>query len=116
MARIKKNVSGKLKSQSGETLMETLISIIIAVLCVALLSTSVVAASRINSKIKNSVTEGFNFEYSKASVSQKTFIFDEKDAAGNLIETGTNAATAQVDLYESNGYVYYTRTGGESNG
>ena len=42
----------KLKQKSGETLMETLVSMLIAVLCIGLLSSAIMAAANINKQTR----------------------------------------------------------------
>lgn len=42
----------KLKQKSGETLMETLISMLIAILCIGLLSSAIMAATNINKQTR----------------------------------------------------------------
>ena len=43
----------KLRSRRGETLVETLVSLLIVVLVMAFLATSIVAATRVNAKIRD---------------------------------------------------------------
>ena len=43
----------KLRSRRGETLVETLVSLLIVVLVMAFLATSIVAATRVNAKMRD---------------------------------------------------------------
>lgn len=43
----------KLRSRRGETLVETLVSLLIVVLVMAFLATSIVAATRVNAKVRD---------------------------------------------------------------
>ena len=93
----------KLRTNRGETLVETLISIIIVVISVAFLVTSITAAARINSKVKNAVNSQMSFTYE-----------DSKELGrGNMTVEGVlNAAdpiNINVKIYESNGYYYYIK-------
>lgn len=58
----------KLKEQSGETIIETLVSMLIAVICISMLATSMLAAARINEKVRRKLTEELSFQYSKPAV------------------------------------------------
>ena len=84
------------RSRAGETLVETLVSVLIAALAFALLSTAAVAAARINAAAREDVS----FRY--AADGGRTV---EVKAAG----TRGNKGTAEVTLYTTgNGYSYYT--------
>ena len=55
----------KLKGQSGETGIETLVSMLIAVICISMLATSMLAAARINEKVRHKLTAELSFRYSE---------------------------------------------------
>lgn len=84
----------KLKQSRGETLVETLVSLLIAVLSFGILATSVVTAARINAKTR------------AADVSFRYEAEDVRTAAVQL--TGrAGRTTGDVAVYENNGYYYY---------
>lgn len=91
----------KLKTNRGETLVETLISILIVVISVAFLVTSVTAASRINAKVKDAVSSKMSFTYEDTTQLEQ----------GSMSAPGILDATDEikVDIYESNGYYYYIK-------
>ena len=93
----------KLKSRRGETITEVLVSLLIAVISISLLMSSVAAASKINAKVKKSLTEELRFEYETAVL---------KDAGTEVtVDFGSAAETATIAVrtYESNGYRFYVR-------
>ena len=92
----------KLKEQSGETIIETLVSMLIAVICISMLATSMLAAARINEKVRRKLTEELSFQYSKPAVEQTGVV--------QLTFTEASAEPEQVDitLYKSkNDYYWY---------
>ena len=60
----------KLKGQSGETIIETLVSMLIAVICISMLATSMLAAARINEKVRRKLTAELSFRYSNRRCSR----------------------------------------------
>lgn len=97
-ARLRAAVFG---SSSGETLVETLVSVLIVSAVVLMLCTSIVTAANINAKAK-----------------QVDVTFNEADAATAVpsadykLKIG-GAEASQVQFYESDGYVYYKHEKGE---
>ena len=92
----------KLKGQSGETIIETLVSMLIAVICISMLATSMLAAARINEKVRRKLTEELSFRYSEPAVQQT--------GAVQLAITDASTESKQVDitLYKSkNDYYWY---------
>ena len=82
----------KLRDNRGETLIESLVSVLIAVL-----ATSVVTAEKINAKTRQERKEKGMFSYTNAASPKKVTL------------TGTGrTVTGKVSLYESNGYYYYS--------
>ena len=77
----------KLRNNRGETLVESLVSILIAVLAFGILATSVVTAEKINAKTRNT---------------NVMFQYDGEEANGKKTGSGP------VSLYENNGYYYYS--------
>ena len=93
----------KLKEQSGETIIETLVSMLIAVICISMLATSMLAAARINEKVRRKLTEGLSFQYSDPA--QQTGVVQ-------LTFTDASAESKQVDitLYQSENDYYWYRS------
>ncbi len=93
----------KLKSRRGETITEVLVSLLIAVISISLLMSSVAAASKINAKVKKSLTEELQFEYETAVL--------KDDGTEVTVDFGSAAETATIAVrtYESNGYRFYVR-------
>lgn len=93
----------KLKEQSGETIIETLVSMLIAVICISMLATSMLAAARINEKVRRKLTEELSFQYSDPA--QQTGVVQ-------LTFTDASAESKQVDitLYQSENDYYWYRS------
>lgn len=90
----------KLRNNRGETLIESLVSILIAVLAFGILATSVVTAEKINAKTRNT---NVMFQY----------VTEPTDPSPTVTLTGEEASVKKtgsgtVLLYESNGYYYYS--------
>lgn len=92
----------KLRNNRGETLVESLVSILIAVLAFGILATSVVTAEKINAKTRNT---DVMFRYATAPTEPT----DPKNPP-TVTLTGKNgkSGSGTVLLYESNGYYYYS--------
>lgn len=94
----------KLRDNRGETLVESLVSILIAVLAFGILATSVVTAEKINAKTRNT---NVMFQYDKA-----------EEIDGKKVELKstdkTKTGSGKVSLYESNGYYYYSHDKAEA--
>ncbi len=86
----------KLRSQSGETLVETLLAILVIAIAIAFLSTAVVSAARINAALHNMRQD---FSYSGAAVSENRGTVE--------VIVGSNSKTAQETIYEYNDYYFY---------
>ena len=92
----------KRRSKAGETLVETLASVLIAALAFALLSTAAVTAARINASAREDVSFHYNAER-KETVT----VMAEGAGSGTSQKTGSE----EVTLYTTgNGYDYYTYT------
>ena len=88
----------KLKGQSGETIIETLVSMLIAVICISMLATSMLAAARINEKVRRKLTAELSFRYSKPAVEQTGSVkldFTEAEASGRVQAGGHHAVQEQ---------------------
>ena len=94
----------KLKGQSGETIIETLVSMLIAVICISMLATSMLAAARINEKVRRKLTAELSFRYSEPAVQQTEAV--------QLTFTDASAESKQVDitLYKSKNDYYGYRS------
>jgi len=88
----------KLRSKRGETLLEALASILIAVLAFSLLATAAVSAEKINAKTRGT---DVSFHY-EAGNSRGTKSVKLKGKAYNQ-----SAKNGDVVLYGNNGYYYY---------
>ena len=92
----------KRRSKAGETLVETLVSVLIATLAFAFLSTAAVTAARINAAAREDVS----FRYTDKPGETATVT-----AKGAGSGTGQKTGGETVTLYTTdNGYVYYTYT------
>lgn len=100
----------KVKSNKGETLIETLVSILIAALSVALLTTSVLAAARINKTIREADEEF----YSKLAAAELRSTADSEllqvDTAGNVLVfqfQHHEQRAVQIDIYGNDVFATY---------
>ena len=85
----------KLLSRSGETLIESLAAILVAVLVFLFLTTAVVTAARVNKKVSE---YDLSVQYSRAT----------DPATDTLTITGdAETYTAQVERYTDNQYTFY---------
>lgn len=86
-----------LRDDRGETLVETLVSIVVLLLTCAFLITSISAAVKINAKASDIAT---------------TFVYSDdvlKTENVTVKESGVSDNSISVKLYESNGYYYYRK-------
>ena len=86
----------KLKNQKGETLVETLVSLLIIVLVFVFLTGSAVAAANIHAKIRDT---DVSFRYSDAQ--------SEGNAQLRLSGRSGQTGNTSVEVYQENGYRYY---------
>ena len=86
----------KLNSERGETLIETLVSLLIAVLAFSFLATAAVSAEKINAKTRST---------------DVSFHYAAQGQTGNVALKGeayhSSGKDSAVTLYENNGYYYY---------
>ena len=85
----------KLLSRSGETLIESLAAILVAVLVFLFLTTAVVTAAKVNKKVSE---YDLSFQYSRA----KNPTTDTLTISGDA-----ETYTAQVERYTDNQYTFY---------
>lgn len=97
----------KLKSSKAETLLETLVSILIAALSVTLLATSVMVAARIN-KAANDADLRFNRELGEAELGSKPGI---KNSPLVIKFADGSTENISVDLYGSGEFASYKKGG-----
>lgn len=97
VSRIMNNSAAtKLRSNSGESIVETLVTMIILSLAVVMLSGAVVTSARVNQRVENADT---------------AFISSQNRPVSHMISIskGTGeGANLNVNLYQTeNGYIYY---------
>ena len=85
-----KRIIGKLSEISGETIVETLVSMLIVVLAFMMLASAIVAAARVNSATEN-----------------RTMFVNQADATAGSI---TNIAGATVEITTSTGTITTGKT------
>lgn len=86
----------KLRSQRGDTLMETLAALLLVVLTMAFLATSLVTAARINAGVRQTDTA---LKYDDDEGEKKTLTITREN----------NSVEKNVKVYETTGgYRYYT--------
>lgn len=95
----------KLRDNRGETLVESLVSILIAVLAFGILATSVVTAEKINAKTRNT---DVMFQYDTA------IKIDDKDGKNVELKSTDKTGSGKVSLYKNNGYYYYSHDKAEA--
>lgn len=88
----------KLRSQRGDTLMETLAALLLVVLTMAFLATSLVTTARINAGVRQTDTA---LKYDAAEGEKKPLTITREN----------NSVTKSVTVYETgSGYRYYDYT------
>lgn len=85
----------KISDQSGETLVETLLSIMIILLAILFLSGSVIWAQRINASVKN---KDISFHYGTS----------DAEAGAAEVKIGVQSVLIDVQYYTDNDYIYYS--------
>ena len=95
----------KLKNKRGESIIEALVSLLIAVISIALLVTSVTVATKINLKNKTRQTDALAFSYTDSKPVDGTHTaainFDNDDSENPL------STSVTVTLKTNNEYKYY---------
>ncbi len=93
----------KLRGNSGETIVEALVSLIIAVISIALLVTSITAASKINEKSKARTTEQLSFAYVDSTATSGSGASGSASSSGSSTATATKSAgTVDIDFGTTN--------------
>lgn len=92
-----------MRNTSGETIIETLVSVLITAVCFIGLQTSIVAAARINKQAENQI-KTFNMEKSKS-------LTGTNGSGSVVIRRGTEDKAVNditVKVTEDGSYYYYT--------
>lgn len=97
----------KLKDNSGETLVESLVSIVVVLLTFLFMTAAVIAAAKINSRVKEADVD-FNYD----GVLQADGFVNVWLDKNQPLES-RQGWSLDVDKYVTdNGYIYYNRRGG----
>lgn len=106
---VRHKIASKLKSTSGETLVEVLVSTLIIGGVFAMLCTAIVAAAKVNTAIKPGDTV-FNALDAKGTEITVT-VSDTESGGGSALPradaSNESPANGTVTGYVQNGYVYY---------
>ena len=94
----------KLTSASGETIIETLVSILVITVIFLCLSTAIVTAARVNATVRNADTA---FRYSEATAKGSKTVSVTKNGDASPMEN-----FPVTDYATKNGYHYYQNQGG----
>ena len=93
-------VGRKLKARAGESVAETLVAVLIMALAFLILTGAVLAAARVNERVKN---EDVAFAKSDGDPAAPTV------TSVSVSLDGGSAEPYNVNLYEKNGYYYYEK-------
>lgn len=102
-------ITNKLKDNRGESIIEALVSLLIAVISIALLVGSITAATKINEKIKAEVTEELSFSYVQTD---GTSTGSGKNGTAKIDFGSDTGLTTSIDVNvytTENGYSYYEK-------
>lgn len=101
-------ISRKLKNKSGETIAETLVTMVILSLAVLMLAGAVVSAAKVNKKADNTSTSfTVGTEVPGSGTNSPTVTITQTNGTGGT-GTSTRSATLPVKVYETkNKYIYY---------
>ena len=98
----------KLKSTKAETLLESLISLLIATLSITLLSTSIMAAARTNQLVKDA-DETFTIDLACAEM-KSVEVANKYRLTISFTEDGVSEQTVEVDLYGQGSFISYEKS------
>ena len=109
MRKLDLNLKKKLHSKTGETIAETLVTMIVLSLAVLMLAGAVVTAARVNKQADNTDTSFQTGTAISTGTAPAKVIISEENATGG---TGSIAAELPVTLYQSQNssgksYIYY---------
>lgn len=89
----------KLKDNRGETLIESLVSLLILTITFAFLAVASTTAARLNAKVRDT---DVSFRYAAESIDSARV-----ELQGSVSLDGIKSGSQTVTLYENNGYLYY---------
>ena len=89
----------RLKDNRGETLIESLVSLLILTMTFAFLAVASTTAARLNAKVRDT---DVSFRYAAESTDNVRV-----ELQGSVSLDGINSGLQTVTLYENNGYLYY---------
>ena len=89
----------RLKDNRGETLIESLVSLLILTMTFAFLAVASTTAARLNAKVRDT---DVSFRYAAESTDNARV-----ELQGSVSLDGINSGLQTVTLYENNGYLYY---------
>ena len=91
----------KLKDNRGETLIESLVSLLILTMTFAFLAVASTTAARLNAKVRDT---DVSFRYEAEGTNSKSA---SVTLEGSVSLDGIKSGSQTVTLYENNGYLYY---------
>ena len=89
----------RLKDNRGETLIESLVSLLILTMTFAFLAVASTTAARLNAKVRDT---DVSFRYAAESIDNAMV-----ELQGSVSLDGIKSGLQTVTLYENNGYLYY---------
>ena len=89
----------RLKDNRGETLIESLVSLLILTMTFAFLAVASTTAARLNAKVRDT---DVSFRYAVKSTDNARV-----ELQGSVSLDGIKSGLQTVTLYENNGYLYY---------
>ena len=89
----------RLKDNRGETLIESLVSLLILTMTFAFLAVASTTAARLNAKVRDTDVSFRSAEDSTANA--------RVELQGSVSLAGIKSGLQTVTLYENNGYLYY---------
>ena len=89
----------RLKDNRGETLIESLVSLLILTMTFAVLAVASTTAARLNAKVRDT---DVSFRYAAESTDNARI-----ELQGSVSLDGIKSGLQTVTLYENNGYLYY---------
>ena len=89
----------RLKDNRGETLIESLVSLLILTMTFAFLAVASTTAARLNAKVRDT---DVSFRYAAESTDNARV-----ELQGSVSLDGIKSGLPTVTLYENNGYLYY---------
>ena len=89
----------RLKDNRGETLIESLVSLLILTMTFAFLAVASTTAARLNAKVRDT---DVSFRYAGESTDNARV-----ELQGSVSLDGIKSGLQTVTLYENNGYLYY---------